>query len=290
MNLVGASKASDRDVEAFFAESRWPGTAPVCPRCSCDAIYTITTRNIHKCKGCSYQFSLTTRTGISSCKIDLRTVLFGIIAFASARQGISSLELHRLIGVQQKTAYLLLMRFRAALSRPGLRLGGVVQVDGCTIGGYRLAENHATHSFGRRYYKRFDNRMVVVVARESSGMTIATACDKEADAKDFLVKNLREGTVLQVDGSRSWNGLRELFDLLRVNHSVSFSANGVHTNMAESFFSLLRKMQTGVHHKITRKHVQSYLDELCWKQDHRDQPHNWQVQEISRLLMAGRAE
>jgi hypothetical protein len=171
----------------------------------------------------------------------------------------------------ERTATLVLAhKMREAMQRPDLGLHGVVQVDGCTIGGYRLAAN-TVGEFGKRYYKKkYENRRVVVVAREPFGNTKAFVGKKESDSLGAVSETLAADTMIQADGSRAWNSLARQFDFMRVEHDKAYSENGAHTNWAESYFALLRKMQYGTHHQIGAQHLETYANELAWRQDNRE--------------------
>jgi transposase-like protein len=290
LNIRQLMTASEQDVRELFCQVRWADTGgkPVCPRCECDEVYTYTTRKLFKCKACSHQFSVTSGTVFASTKMPLRAAALLVVTFCHAKKGVSSLQLSRNIGVQQKTAFVFLHKLRDAIEREvsQIQLSGVVEIDGATFGGYRLAENYVKGGFEkRRYYKKFNNRHVVVVARQRFGRTVPFIVKKESDALPILRSVLQKGTVIVADGARAWNGLRELFDMLRINHDYAYSANNACTNMAESYFSVLRRMHVGVHHKISKEHMRSYASEIAWKQDFRDLHHDQLCFALLSLLL-----
>lgn len=299
IDIRAVSNLADEDAELFFRKLRWPQTdgEAVCPRCGCCETYDISTRRTFKCVACEHQFSVTSGTMFSSRKMAIRDYLMLAVIFCASHKGVPSTALSRTLGIDQKTAWATLGKFRAALARPDLKVRGVVQIDGCMIGGYRLVENMSRKDgegfFKARYYrKKYDNRRIVVVCRESmGGATVSCVVKKESEGAAFLASRIEPGSVIMADEGKGWNGLDELFEVLRVKHKISFSANGVHVNMAESFFSLLRKMQSGTHHKISAKYLQTYLDELCWKQDNRHASHGELVKMLlSRCLTGQRSE
>jgi hypothetical protein len=81
--------------------------------------------------------------------------------------------------------------------------------------------------------------------------------------------NLGLGGIVQVDGSRGWNGLANVYEVARVEHNDVYSRDGVNTNWAESYFAILRKIHYGTHHQISARHLAAYANELAWRQDHR---------------------
>lgn len=251
---------------------RWPSSNghPTCPKCGHDEVYFRKSRRTFLCKQCRKDFSIISGTIFAFSKVSAKDLILAACIFVGGAKGVSGLQISRYMGRQYKSSFVLAHKMREAMQRPDLGLGGVVQVDGCTIGGYRLAENTIGES-GKRYYrKKYENRRVVVVAREPFGSTKAFVGKKESDSLRALGETLTPGTVIQADGSRAWNGLGRQFDLMRVEHNKAYSENGVHTNWAESYFALLRKMQYGIHHKIGAQHLEAYANELAWRQDNRE--------------------
>jgi hypothetical protein len=199
-----------------------------------------------------------------------KNLILAACIFVGGAKGISSLQLSRYLGCQYKTSFVLAHKMREAMQRPDLGLGGVVQVDGCTIGGHRVAENAADESGKRRYWAKYENRRVVVVAREPFGNTKAFVGKKESDSLTALVETVAPDSRIHADGSKGWNGLSRLYETLRIEHNAAYSRDGIHTNWAESYFAILRKMHYGTHHQISAQHLEAYANELAWRQDNRE--------------------
>ncbi len=199
-----------------------------------------------------------------------RSLILAACIFVGGAKGVSSLQLSRYLGCQYKTSFVLTHKMREAMQRPDLALGGVVQVDGCTIGGHRVATN-MTDEFGkRRYRKKYKNRRVVVVAREPFGNTKAFVGKKESDSLEAISETVAPDSLIHADGSKGWNRLTRSYKVARIEHNDAYSRDGVHTNWAESFFALLRKMHYGTHHQISQQHLEAYANELAWRQDNRE--------------------
>jgi transposase-like protein len=263
---------------------RWPASngRPVCPRCEHNEVYLVRARRVFRCKRCATNFSITSGTIFASTRLSAKDLILAACIFVGGAKGVSSLQLGRYLGRQSKTSFVLAHKMLEAMQRPDLSLGGVVQVDGCTIGGYRLVENRVGE-YGKRYYqKKYGNRRVVVVAREPFGNTKAFVGRKEADSLGAIADTLAPDTIIQADGAKAWNGLARQFNLMRVEHETVYSENGAHTNWAESYFALLRKMQYGIHHQIGAQNLEVYANEMAWRQDYREMRES---QRISLLLM-----
>src|SRR3954470_10518811 len=127
---------ADPDVSlAFLAGLRWP-EGVTCPRCNSDKNSFLSTRRIWKCKGCQKQFSVKLGTIFEDSPIGLDKWLPAIWLIVNAKNGISSYELHRALGVTQKTAWFMLHRIRLAMqTQTFAKMSGDVEVDETYIGG-----------------------------------------------------------------------------------------------------------------------------------------------------------
>jgi transposase-like protein len=144
------------DIDAcieFMSLLRWP-EGVTCPHCSSDQVGFLKTRRIWKCKNkpCRKQFSIKTGTVLEDSPIGLDKWLSAIWLIVNAKNGISSYEIHRSIGVTQKTAWFLLHRIRLALQAGSFdKLSGEVEVDETFIGG--KARNMHRSALARRVAK-----------------------------------------------------------------------------------------------------------------------------------------
>jgi len=124
----------------FMAEMFWPNAEPVCPFCKVQGAYYIRTRKVYKCKACRKTFSAKHGTIFEDSRIGLEKWLPAVWLLVNAKNGISSWELHRALGVTQKTAWFMLQRVRLAMQvRSSDKLSGEVEADETYIGG--LARN-----------------------------------------------------------------------------------------------------------------------------------------------------
>jgi transposase-like protein len=282
LSLVSVARMSDEDARKALMALRWRSSngRPICPRCSHDEVYFRKSRRTFLCKRCAKDFSIVSGTIFAFSKVSAKDLILAACLFVGGAKGVSGLQLSRYMGRQYKSSFVLAHKMREAMQRPDLGLHGVVQVDGCTIGGYRLAVNKVGR-FGKRYYqKKYENRRVVVVAREPFGNTKAFVGKKESDSLVAVSETLAPDAIIQADGSRAWNSLARQFDLMRVEHEKAYSENGAHTNWAESYFALLRKMQYGIHHQIGAQHLDAYANELAWRQDNREMKESEKIQAL----------
>lgn len=265
--------SEDQAFEAFRA-IRWTANEgeAICPKCGCCECYTFKARRIFKCKGCKAQFSVTSGTIFASRKMDLRDILAAIAIFVNGAKGHSALQLSRDLDCQYKTAFVLSHKIREALAaeQAASKLEGEVEVDGAYFGGYvKPANNRVDRKDRRRKIHQTGKRQVVVVARERGGETLTHVAKTEAEGVPFVLGNVAPGATIHADEAGHWDNLEARFLTKRINHSEAYSTPESCTNMAESFFSRLRRAEVGIHHHIAGRYLAAYATEMAWREDNR---------------------
>ena len=277
LSLKAIFRMSDDEAHATFTAIRFAsnGGAAFCPRCNCTAVYTYAARRIWKCQACNHQFSVTSGTIFASRKLAIRDYLAAAAIFINAVKGISALQLGRDLDIQYKSAFVLAHKLREAIGAEQMQgnLSGTVEVDGAYFGGTVKQENRKEDRKDRRLAgQQTGKRQSVVVARERGGRTLPFVVRKEGDAVATLRERIATGSIVHADEAGGWDGLHASFDMRRINHSVAFSQNGACTNMAESYFSRLRRAELGQHHHISGKYLIAYAAEMAWREDGRRLP------------------
>ena len=257
-----------------FCQMRWPETEgeAICPQCGCTESYNITSRRKFKCVGCHHQFSVTSGTIFASRKLSFTDLLAAIVIFVNGAKGVSALQVSRDLDVQYKTAFVLSHKLREAMAREQLdgQLNGVVEIDGAYFGGYVKPENHKDDRKDRRLLaNRSGKRECVVIMRERNGRSLPFVVANEGDAVPFVRDHVGTLATIYADEGPGWDALHAGWDAHRVNHSVQYYDKGVCTNQAESYFSRLRRMETGTHHHIAGPYLRAYAFEASWREDNR---------------------
>ncbi len=265
---------SDQEAFETFKAIRWADNdgEAYCPRCGCTKVYEYKTRRIFKCKDCEAQFSVTTATIFASRKLAIRDLLAAIAIFVNGAKGVSALQLSRDLDVQYKTAFVLAHKLREALGDElkARELSGHVEVDGAYFGGYVRPANRKIDRKDRRLSQnRTGKRRVVVIMRERKGRSYPFVCKSESQSVPTILKRVANGTTVYADEASSWDGLHASYDVRRINHSIQFRDEDACTNQAESFFSRLRRAEIGTHHHISGRYLQSYANEMAWREDNR---------------------
>lgn len=272
LSLVKVMRMSDEEARAAFRKIRWAETdgEPVCPECgSCDS-YDLKTRPVYKCKDCYKQFSITSGCTFASRKLAIRDYLAAIAIFVNGAKGYSALQLSRDLAIDYKTAFILLHKVREAieLAREDGALSGNVEVDGAYFGGYVKPANEVADRKDRRLKRnQSGKRQVVLVIRETNGRTVTSVGKSEAEGVALVRANVAPGTTVHADQAAHWDKLAAHFPIKRINHDVAYSKDGACTNMAESFFSRLRRAEIGTHHHIAGEYLGAYAAEMAWRED-----------------------
>jgi transposase-like protein len=287
---------SDQEAETTFRNLRWPETngEPVCPHCGGLKAYDCRRPNgapRFECRVCGKDFSITSGTLFASHKLPLRAYLAAIAVFCNEVKGKSALALSRDLGIAHKTAWVLLHKLREAMAAEmkGRVVGGegkVAEIDGGYFGGYVKPANLKEHRIDRRFAtNQSGKRKCVVIVRERGGNSVPAVFRSEGQALSFVRARIAKGTVVNADEGNAWNDLHGQFEMRRVNHELAYSFAGACTNMAEEYFSRLRRAEIGHHHNIAGAYLLRYAQEASWREDHRRSSNGDQVNRIAALAL-----
>jgi transposase-like protein len=290
LSLKAIYQAGDDEAYGTFCKLRWPETngSPICPRCECAKAYQLSTRRKFKCAACHHQFSVTSGTIFACRKLPFVDLLAAICLFVNAAKGASALQLSRDLDVQYKTAFVLAHKLREALAAETteLRLSNTVEVDGAYFGGHVRQANLKADRVDRRLLQnRTDKRRVVVALRERSGRTLARSFRLESDGIAFARERIAEGSMVAADDLRHWDVLASSFTMERIDHSEAYSLDGIHTNLAESYFARLRRMIRGQHHRVEATKLDAYAAHAGWLEDHRRQSNGELADRLMRSVL-----
>ncbi len=299
LSLASVLRMDDAKAEATFSGIRWPDTdgKAVCPHCGCPTCYEARRPNgslRFRCKACRKDFSLTSGTLFAFHKLPLQTYLAAIVIFCNEVKGKSALALSRDLSVQYKTAWVLAHKLREAMATEvrGYKLGGVgktVEVDGAYFGGYVKPANHKENRRDRRLTRnQTGKRQCVVVIRQRDGFVLPSAFKTEGSALAYIRNHVAAGTEVHADDAAGWDALHGHYVVKRINHQLAYSDGIACTNGAESFFSRLRRAETGHHHHIAGVYLARYAQESAFKESYRRVDNGGQVRRVVGLALAAR--
>jgi transposase-like protein len=205
---------SDLDVcTDFVAHLRWPN-GPACPRCGGVEHSYLTTRRLWKCKGCKKQFSVKVGTIFEDSALGLDKWLPAIWLIANSKNGISSHELGRALGVTQKSAWFMLHRIRLAMHTGSFnKLDGEIEVDETYIGG-KARNMHKDVRKRRITGTGGKDKTAVVGIRQRDGETRARVIsdNKRSTLHGQIVEHVEPGATVYTDVHRSYSGLDRMYE------------------------------------------------------------------------------
>lgn len=280
---------SDKDFALqFMARIRWEDGKPACPRCGSLENGFLRTRSLWKCRACGKQFSVKVGTLFEDSPIGLDKWLPAMWMLANCKNGISSYELGRALGVTQKTAWFMLHRLRMALhGDESDKFSGHVEADETYIG----AKARNMHASKRRRLEaeqrgKWMGKVAVMGllernAPEGGARRVRTRVIASA-RRSVLQKHIREhvvtdGTVtVYTDALPSYNNMsamdrspRHLYIHKVIDHAEAYAIGNTHTNGMENFWSLLKRMLKGTYVSVEPFHLFRYLDEQCYRFNNR---------------------
>lgn len=271
--LLGAIKFfSDPDVAlAFVAKIRWPNGA-TCPECGAPEPSFLSTRRLWKCRACKKQFSVKVGTIFEDSPIGLDKWLPALWLVVNCKNGISSYEIARDLGVTQKTAWFMAHRIRLAMQTGTFgKMSGEVEVDETYIGG----KARFMHKSKREEKIKGTGGMGKAAVM---GLLERHGEDGHSRVKTKVVPNVRrstlspevrehveEGAEVFTDALKSYEDLGRDYVHQVIDHAESYAEGKVHTNGLENFWSLLKRAIRGTYVNVEPFHLFRYLDEQSFR-------------------------
>src|SRR5439155_6000922 len=250
-----------------------------CPRCDCDRHSFVKTRRIWICLACKKHFSVRLGTIMEDSPIGLDKWLTAIWLIVSAKNGISSYEVHRALGITQKSAWFLLHRIRKAMQAGTFqKLAGEVEVDETYIGGKArnmhrsaLAKRVAEFATPRTVRNQTTGKIAVMGLLERHGevRTMVVEGTKRRHLHGEVTQHVEAGSRVYTDALRSYNQLGDEFTHGVINHAERYVDGIVHTNGLENFWSCLKRTIGGTYISVEPFHLFRYLDEQAFRFNNR---------------------
>lgn len=261
----------------FMAGLRWGSMEKACcPRCGSIRVRFISTRRVWECRekhvGQPKRFSIKTNTVMEDSPLPLGTWLVAIWLEANAKNSISSYELHRSLGITQKSAWFMQQRIRLAMQSGDFfkQLTGTVEVDETYIGG--LARNmHAKRRKRVVTGTGGAGKAVVMGLLERHGevRTVVVENNSGKTLKPIVRRHVTPGAMLMTDQLGAYNGLDAEYVHGVINHAECYVRGTVHTNGLENFWSLFKRCIKGTHISVEPFHLFRYLDAETYRFNNR---------------------
>jgi transposase-like protein len=266
---------SDADVCLdFVARLRWPGGNVTCPTCGRDDVRYIATRRLWECKDKHQrrQFSVKVGTIFEDSPIGLDKWLAAIWMIANAKNGVSSYEMHRALGVTQKTAWFMLHRIRLAMQSDFFGMDGEVEIDETFIGGAA----RFMHAVRRERIKGKTRGPVGKTA--VLGLLERHGPDGHSRIRTKIIPNTRRRVLYPeirrhvapsaevfTDAHPTYILLRDEYTHRVIDHAERYVDGRIHTNGVENFWSLLKRAIRGTYVSVEPFHLFRYLDEQAFR-------------------------
>ena len=256
----------------FFVRLRWPNGVR-CPRCGSDKVTFLEKAKVWKCRTPhpKQKFSAKVGTIFEDSPIGLDKWLPAMWLAVNCKNGISSYELHRGIGVTQKTAWFMLQRIRLAMQRGlwGGKMNGIVEADETYIGAKaRFMHKHRRTGVGDAGIKKTPVQGILERGKGKKASRVVLKVVPNTRRPE-LCGNVREyvlkGSTVYTDALMSYDDLEKDYDRQVVDHMVSYVNGKVHTNGLENFWSLLKRALKGTYVNVEPFHLFRYLDEQAFR-------------------------
>ncbi|MEZ5339264.1 MAG: IS1595 family transposase [bacterium] len=254
----------------FVKRMRWPEKV-TCPMCGCNEHSFLSTRKMWQCKSCKKQFSIKKGTIFEDSPLKLDKWLIAMWLIANAKNGISSYELHRSLGITQKSAWFMLHRIRLAMQNKSIeKLGGQIEADETYVGG-KLGNMHVRKQKEVRENSSFAGKTIVsgILQRGGEVRTKVVQNTKRNTLCSEVEKNVNPGAQVFTDDLSSYDRLDNNFRHATVNHQIEFVNGDVHTNSLEGFWSQVKRTISGTYVSVEPVHLSRYLDEACYRYNNR---------------------
>jgi transposase-like protein len=280
----------------FMVWLRWPDGKVLCPRCGSDRVVYLANQRKWKCyaKHEKPTFTLKTGTVFEDSPIGLDKWIVATWQIVNCKNGISSWELHRALGVTQKTAWFMLHRVRLAMQddQTGGKLGedgSEVEIDETFIGGkVRNMHKRRKEKVQAEGGRTEGNKVIALGMLERNGRvrTAVIPDRKKKNVAPHVIGNIAQGATINTDEySKGWYHDQQFVHNV-VNHAEEYVTGNVHTNGIENFWSLLKRGLGGTYVSVEPFHLFRYLDEQCFRFNTRKMPDGSVMSDYHRFMLA----
>jgi len=271
---------SDPDRAFEYAKQlRWPDGNVTCPRCNSPKNSFIKTRRLWFCYGCKKQFTVKVKTIFEDSPLTLDKWMTAVWMLSNCKNGISSHELARSLGITQKSAWFMLQRIREAMKdnlvgrgKLGGGPGSELEADETFVGG-RIQNMHKDRKL--RYQQSggvFGGKTIVqgILDRDLRRVRATVVPNvKRETLQNEVLKNVKYGSTVYTDDAVGYDKLHYRFVHDVVNHAETYVNGRVHTNSLENFWSLLKRGLRGTYVAVEPFHLERYVDEQVFRFNNR---------------------
>lgn len=251
----------------FFEQIRFRN-GEYCPHCGYTSIYRYKGGKRYRCAGCKKDFTIKVGTIFGESKIPLRKWFVAIYLLTTCRKGISSVQLAKQVGVTQKTAWFMDHRIRKAMKQERGQLFGTIEADETYVGG-KEKNKHLSKRVAAARGRSTETKTPVLGLLQRGGEIRASVVPdvRMMTVEKKIVEHVKFGSTIYTDDYPSYDRVSKWFKHQRVRHSLGeYVRDGlIHSNGAESFWSVFKRGYVGIYHWMSRKHLQRYVDEFAFR-------------------------
>ena len=265
-----ADRFPNEDAALKWFEARFWPEGRCCGHCgSTRTIEGTHAKMPYWCTDCRSYFSIKTGTLLEYTQLPLRKWVYAIYLHLTSLKGVSSMKLHRDIGVSQKTAWHMLQRIRKAWESKEPLFAGPLEVDETYLGG-KESNKHETKKL--KAGRGTVGKATVIGAKDRKTKKVKAKVIMGTDAKTlqgFVLASALTGATVYTDDHKGYHGMP--FEHEAVKHSISeYVRDQAHTNGIESFWALLKRGYHGTYHHMSSKHLQRYVNEFAGRANVRE--------------------
>lgn len=269
--------STEESCRKYLFSVRWPNGF-VCPRCGCMEHYHIGTRNVYQCKACRHQTSVTSDTVMHRSHLPLQTWFWAIYLIVKDKRGCSALRISEELDISYKTTWYLCHRIRHAMGQRDAEyiLAGIVELDDTYFG--------SPQKGGKRGRGTSKIKVLVGLSTNEEGKPKYLKMQAVSNLKGktigkFAELHIAEGTTINSDGYRSYQKplAEKWLHQYRVFNPKSGMLRWLHMAIGNA-----KDFVGGTYHGLAEKHIQSYLDEYCYRFNRR----SFRGELFGRLLCA----
>ena len=258
---------------SYLSAKRWKDGVVLCPNCGSSEVKYMATRRVWQCKTRhpKSQFSIKVGTIYEDSAIGLDKWLTATWMVVNCKNGVSSYEIGRSIGVTQKTAWFMLQRLRLTMQdESSAKLSGQVEVDETFIGG-KARNMHRSVRARKITGTGGSGKVVVMGMLERGGKVKAKVVNDRSRTtlQSNVVQSIAASAEVFTDELPSYSGLGETYSHQVVNHAEEYVRGQVHTNGMENFWSLLKRGLNGTYISVEPFHLFRYIDEQAFRYNNR---------------------
>jgi transposase-like protein len=278
--------------QKFMVDLRWADGKARCPNCGSEKVTYLQNARLWKCYGDhpKPKFSLKVGTIFEDSPISLDKWIAAVWLIVNCKNGVSSYEIGRDLGVSQKSAWHMMHRIRFALhSGSFAKLSGQVEVDETFIGG--KARNMHVGKRARRITGTGGKDKTPVIGILERGGKIRTAVVPNRKKKALqaeVKKHVEAGSALYTDALLSYEGLAGDYAHEVIDHAVAYVDGSVHTNGLENFWSLLKRSISGTYVSVEPFHLFRYLDEQAYRYNNRKEMNDFDRFKLAMSQIVGK--